>query len=183
MHSFLRWSQQKSLGDVTQTQEVTEHISFAHLDSKDEKRLIRNFLSGGATSLKLSSRHQFLHLASKIHWNMVVSLDNKTFKIALFSIRDISVQNSCAFKIDLFSNRDVSVNNRSLSSLDVLCCLQMTKTVSQMYSSQSVTEQFGVCAPDRQTTFTRTGHNAPWSTFLTADEKCGCCILVHWRCY
>ena len=51
-----------------------------------------------------------------------------------------------------------------------------------MNLSQSDTEQFGVCAPDRQTTFMRAGHNASWSTFLTADAKCGRCILVHWRC-
>ena len=40
-----------------------------------------------------------------------------------------------------------------------------------MYSSQSVTEQFGVCAPDRQTTFTRAGHNASWSTFLDGRQE------------
>ena len=51
-----------------------------------------------------------------------------------------------------------------------------------MDPSQSDTEQFGVCAVDRQTTSTRAGHNASWSTFSTADEKCGRCILVHWRC-
>ena len=39
-----------------------------------------------------------------------------------------------------------------------------------------------MCAPDRQTTFIRAGHSASWSTFLTADEKCGHCILVHCRC-
>ena len=78
MHSVLRFSQQTSFGDVTQTQEFTVHISFAHLDSKDERRLRWNFLSGGATTLKLSSRHQFLRHALKIHWNLVVSHDIKT---------------------------------------------------------------------------------------------------------
>ena len=34
MYSVLRCSQQKSLGDVTETQEFTEHISFAHLDAR-----------------------------------------------------------------------------------------------------------------------------------------------------
>ena len=51
-----------------------------------------------------------------------------------------------------------------------------------MHSLQSVTEQIGVCAPDRQTTCTRAGHNASWSAFLTADEKCGRCIPDHPRC-
>ena len=34
IHSVLRCSQQKSLSDVTQTQEFTEHTSFTHLDLK-----------------------------------------------------------------------------------------------------------------------------------------------------
>ena len=51
-----------------------------------------------------------------------------------------------------------------------------------MYSSQSDTEQCGACAPYRQTTFMRAGHNASWSTFLTADVKFGLhtlALLLH----
>ena len=65
MHSVLRRLQQKRVGDVMQTQEFTEHMSFAHIESKDERRLIRNFLSGGATTLKVSSRQKFLCHALK----------------------------------------------------------------------------------------------------------------------
>ena len=54
MHSVLRFSRSQSLDDVTQTRELTEQISFAHLDSKDERKLIRNFVSRGGTTLKLS---------------------------------------------------------------------------------------------------------------------------------
>ena len=78
MHSVSRCSQQKSLGDVTETQEFTKHSPSAHFDSNKERRLIRNFLSGGATTLKLLLQHHLLYHALKIRWKMVVSPDNKT---------------------------------------------------------------------------------------------------------
>ena len=53
MHSVSRCVQQKSLGVVVQTQEFTKHIPSAHLDSNNERRLIRNFFSGGSTTLKI----------------------------------------------------------------------------------------------------------------------------------
>ena len=61
------------------------------------------------------------------------------------------------------------------------CVLPDDENILSVYPSQSDTEQFGVCAPDRQTTFMRAGHNASWSTILTADGKCGRCIFVHIR--
>ena len=47
-----------------------------------------------------------------------------------------------------------------------------------MYSSRSVTEQFGACAPDRQ----NPAHKSKRQRFVIDVERCGCHILVHWHC-
>ena len=52
-----------------------------------------------------------------------------------------------------------------------------TASYSDGTPSQSVTEQFGACAPDRQTKFVKATDSASWSTSSMADETCRCHVL------